>query len=102
MSQTFSGSGVLISITFLNMSINISGFIAVPSLIRGQLLGGGRISSVVHLSKLIKHDKGHKSEMKKKLRKHNNITNKIKDIEELSGVNETNVGVYAKNILVFL
>jgi hypothetical protein len=43
------------------------------------------------LETLIKHDTAHKKEMKKKLRKHNNITNQIKDIEELSGVNETNV-----------
>jgi len=42
-----------------------------------------------NLSKLIKNDKTHKRNMNKKLRKHNNITNHIKDIEELSGVNET-------------
>ena len=39
------------------------------------------------LETLIKNDKEHKNELKKKLRKHNNITNKIKDIDEL----ETNV-----------
>jgi hypothetical protein len=43
------------------------------------------------LETLIKNDKAHKKELKKKLRKHNNITNQIKDIEEFSGVNETNV-----------
>ena len=41
-----------------------------------------------NISKLIKYDKTHKRNMNKKLRKHNNITNQIRDIEELSGINE--------------
>ena len=53
-----------------------------------------------NLSKLIKNDKTHKRNMNKKLRKHNNITNQIKDIEELSGVNETIVDEFHDEELV--
>ena len=43
------------------------------------------------LEKLIKADKANKNTIKKRIKKHNNITSKIKEIEGLSDVSETDV-----------